>query len=360
MSLSFLPCSGLATAVPPNRLTAGQTADHLAALCARDVREAARVHAAVRLSEVDERCSVLAGDHGEMDFYSRDATPSTAARMRRYEAEAGPLAARACRLALERAALPAEAVTHLVTASCTGFSAPGFDLELLRKLGLSPAVARTHLGFMGCHGAFNALKVARAFVQADSSARVLVVCAELCSLHLQRSLHRDALVPNTLFADGAAALIVGGEPSGPDLFLGPLASHVFPDSAGAMTWTITDTGFAMTLAPEVPALIGAGLRPWLEGVLASAGIGLRDVAGWAIHPGGPKILDAAGKCLGLATDDLAASREILRTHGNMSSATILFVVEEWKRRHPGAQGVLVALAFGPGLTAEMALMRLGS
>jgi len=282
-----------------------------------------------------------------------DRGPTTAERMRHYVEQAGPLARRAAEQALHASALEPGEFTHLVTVSCTGFSAPGVDVELIKHLGLARTIERTHVGFMGCHGALNGLRVARAYADAVPGARVLLCAVELCGLHYHYPWNPKKMVANALFADGAAAL-VGVAAAGPGGWKAVASGTcVFPDSEHAMTWNIGDHGFEMTLATRVPELIARNLRPWCEGWLRQNGLALRDVSSWAVHPGGPRILTAVGEALSLDQSATADSREILAECGNMSSATILFLLDRLKRR--GARLPCVALGFGPGLTAEAAL-----
>jgi prepilin-type processing-associated H-X9-DG protein len=208
---------------------------------------------------------------------------------------------------------------------------------------------------MGCHGALNALRVAQSFIAAEPAARVLLCCTELCSLHYQYGWDQEQVVANTLFADGSAAVVLGAEAEHrPEAWrLGGCASCVLPDSDREMTWRITDHGFAMTLSPRVPELIREQLRPWLNAWLREHGLRLEDVKSWAIHPGGPRVLQATVEALGLPASVADASYAVLAEHGNMSSATVLFVVRRLQQQ--GAAPPCVALAFGPGLTAEAAL-----
>ncbi len=278
--------------------------------------------------------------------------PTTRQRMAIYENEAPALARRAAAEALSAAAtLPTE-ITHLVTVSCTGFSAPGFDVALVNDLGLSADVARTHVGFMGCHGALNGLRVAHAFA-ADPSARVLVCSVELCSLHYHYGWDPPKVVANALFADGAAALIASSGKSRSGWTLLANGSHLIPEAADAMTWSVGDHGFDMTLSKRIPDAIAANLRGWLETWLAKHGRKMADVRSWAVHPGGPKILDAVASALRLPDQALWASREILAEYGNMSSATGLFILKRLQDRK--ALGPCVAIGFGPGLNIEAAL-----
>lgn len=286
--------------------------------------------------------------------------PTTAARMERYGEEAAALGLEAARGALEG---DGKAVTHIVTVSCTGFIAPGIDHALIERLGLSRTVRRLHVGYMGCHGAINALAAARAIVRSEPASRVLVVCVELCSLHFQAGERPDQIVANALFADGAAALVVAAA-DGPSLgVLAGTGGCVFPDSEGAMAWRIGDHGFEMTLAESVPRLIGEHLRPWLSGWLDSQGLSQRDLVesgAWAVHPGGPRVLEAVASALGLSESAMRASREVLSRHGNMSSPTVLFILDRLRHEAAMAGRPTVLMAFGPGLSVEAALLVPGS
>jgi predicted naringenin-chalcone synthase len=291
--------------------------------------------------------------------------PTTAERMRIYAEEAGPMAVQAATAAVAESGFEPGSFTHLVTVSCTGFVAPGIDYALIRGLGLRPTVARTHVGFMGCHGALNGLRVANAFATADPAARVLVCAVELCSLHYYYGNEADKLVANAIFADGAAAVVgCSGRAAtvrslasaNPDPWsLVASGSCLIPDSADAMGWTVGDHGFEMMMARRIPGLIARHLRPWLEGWLRDNGLSLKEVGSWAVHPGGPKIVSAVEEGLALPAEALAASREVYAGYGNMSSPTVLFVLDRLRRA--AAPRPCVALGFGPGLVAEAALFR---
>ncbi len=317
-----------------------------------------------RLSQVQRRGSVLLerpeGDEPRYSFYwpardHDDRGPTTAARLERFAQEATPLALTACRRALDEAAATSAEITHLITVSCTGFFAPGVEFALINQLGLSPAVARVNVGFMGCHGALNALRAAQAFIAAEPSARVLLCCVELCSLHYQYGWSQEQVVANTLFADGAAACVLAAEaPHRPAAWrLAACGSQLLPDSEREMTWRITDHGFAMTLSPRVPELIRERLRPWLEEWLGQHKLRVQDIQSWAIHPGGPRVVQSVLEALELPASAADASAAVLAECGNMSSATVLFVLR--RLQQTGAAAPCVALAFGPGLTAEAAL-----
>lgn len=310
----------------------------------------------VSRSEIRQRWSCLApaapGSNEKLDadgFYTLGGFPSTGARMQRYERDAPALAAKAVeRLGLGDAA---QHVTHLIVTSCTGLSAPGVDFEVMRRCNLRSSIERYFLGFMGCNAAINALKLARHIVRSAPDAKVLVVCIELCTLHLQESDDIERLLTFLLFADGCAAALISGEPSG--FGLDQFHAEVMPDAAGHITWTIRDGGFNMLLSGEVPASIGAVLRSGSDRVLSGASPS--EIALWAVHPGGRTVLDAVESAFDLKPSTLATSRAVLRDYGNMSSPTVLFVLEAMMREKPppGVRGC--AMAFGPGLTAETML-----
>ena len=273
-------------------------------------------------------------------FYTYGAFPSTAARLRRYDAEAAGLAEAACR------GVETEGVTHLLVASCTGMAAPGVDLQLAERLGLDPSVERTLIGFMGCYAAINALRLARQIVLAEPGARVLVVCVELCTLHLQETDDLQTVLSFAIFGDGAAAALVTAEDHG--FRLDGFRTQVMPADRGLITWHVGDQGFDMVLSGEVPAALRRSLPEAARAILPEG----EDVGLWAVHPGGKSILDAVESALELPGDALDVSRGVLRDCGNMSSATVLFVLERMLARGaaPGTRGL--AMAFGPGLTAE--------
>jgi predicted naringenin-chalcone synthase len=272
-----------------------------------------------------------------------------------FREQAIPLAVRASCTALERAGVRARAITHLVTVCCTGFAAPGIDVQLIKQLGLADTVERIQVGFMGCHGAINGLRVAQALAGAHAEAHILLCAVELCSHHYHYGWDPKKIVANALFGDGAAAVVGRVSATSEAWRVAATGSCLFPDCEYAMTWTIGDHGFDMTLSSKVPALLEANVRSWFVAWLAGEGLTIATVASWAIHPGGPRILDAVEKALGLEADATAVSREVLAEHGNMSSPTVLFVVD--RLRQLQAPRPCVALGFGPGLVAEAVLFR---
>ena len=359
-----LTLHGIGTAVPTQQLSqaeAVEVAHRINAESPEQVRLMSRIY---QKTKVLTRGSVLLENDGvdgttkeRLSFYGSE-SPGTAQRMQVFDAHAGDLALEAAAKALKDADISSGAITHLVTVSCTGFQSPGVDLFLMDKLELAPSVQRTHIGFMGCHGAMNGLRVAHAFAEMDPNAVVLLCAVELCSLHMAYGWHPEKVVANALFADGAAAVVASANPSPAhqSLVLRRSGSMVIPDSADLMHWEIGDHGFAMGLSPRVPETVGAALLPWLRDWLADQAIDLEAVTSWAIHPGGPRILSTCAEVLSLGPNLLLDSRAVLQEHGNMSSATILFIIERLRRR--STVGPCLALAFGPGLSTEVALFDL--
>jgi len=279
-------------------------------------------------------------------FYAAEPHPGTAARMTLYAQHAPVLAIQA--IEALRAKVAIEGITHLVVASCTGFVAPGIDQIIARKLGLSSSVERLLIGFMGCYAAIVALRSARHIVRSEPRARVLVVTVELSTLHLQPANDIEALLAMLQFGDGAAAALVTADATGYALEA-PFAASL-PDSEQLIRWDVTDAGFAMHLSGEVPGRIAAALTDEEFRAIVSAGLPPESIDGWAVHAGGRSILDAVEHAMHLNPEALAASRQVLAENGNMSSATLMFVLERLLAGPPIAHGV--ALAFGPGLAAE--------
>ncbi len=279
-------------------------------------------------------------------FYRRGAFPSTAQRMARFHAPALDLA----QTAVDRLDLgPGERarITHLIVASCTGFAAPGLDFRLMRAAGLPESVERTMIGFMGCFAAVNALRLARHIVRSEPDSRVLVVNVELCSLHLQERWELTRMLSFLLFGDGASAALVTADAEG--LALGAFRTEVAPKSDGLITWDIGESGFEMHLSGQVPNQIRGFVR--INGAALLRRLGVPEPAHWAVHAGGRTVLDAVQEGFDLAPDALRHSRAVLRDFGNMSSATLMFVLDSILagRRSPGPG---IGMAFGPGLTVE--------
>jgi predicted naringenin-chalcone synthase len=353
---------GLGTALPArsgSQASAFDVACQLAPLTDRQVRS---LRVLYRRTTVEKRHSVLISESGSVaDYYppfqqAGDCGPTTRRRMERYAQEVVPLAMRACRQALEESGMQAGELTDLITVSCTGFFSPGLDAAIIDCLKLPPSVSRTNIGFMGCHGALNAMRVALMAARAYPQSRILICCAELCSLHFQYGWQPGTAVANALFADGAAAMIgqYAAESGEDEWAVLDCASLLLPDSDQDMTWRIGDHGFEMTLSDRVPDLIERHVAGWIQDWLGSHGLSVSSIGSWAVHPGGPSILDAVAASLGLSDSALEISRQVLAEHGNMSSPTVLFILD--RLRSTGAKKPCVMMAFGPGLVAEAALL----
>ncbi|HEY4311417.1 MAG TPA: type III polyketide synthase [Pirellulales bacterium] len=354
--------AGIGTAVPEHQIEQDDAAEQASQICCQTQVQQRLVKTLYRRAGVRTRHSVVLnsdtnGRPAEQSFYTQtESGPTTGQRMVAYEASAAPLALAAAREALEKADVAPAEITHLVTVSCSGFASPGFDLALISRLGLTSETSRTHVGFMGCHGALNGMRVANSFVQHDRAACALLCAVELCSLHHQYRWDPEQIVANALFADGAGALVLRGqEMNSANWHVVAQRSAVIPDTEEMMSWRIGDHGFQMTLSAQVPQLLDEQLRPWLAGWLNEYGLAIKDIGSWAVHPGGPRILDACASAIGLSEESLADSREVLAEFGNMSSPTILFILDRMQRRD--APRPCVVLAFGPGLTIEAALLR---
>lgn len=344
----------IATAVPTNDVHA-TFIDFADRLLEEDRRGRALFRRMADRGQIDHRWSCLspAQSRGpaidDDGFYTLGSFPSTGERMARYERDAPALAA----TAVERLQIndPAS-LTHLIIISCTGLSAPGLDFDLIARFGLNPSIERTMVGFMGCYAAINGLKLARHIVRSDPDARVLVISLELCTLHLQETRDLEQVLTFMIFGDGCAAALVTAEPAG--FSLDSFHAVLVPHTSDHITWNIRNAGFDMVLSGRVPAGIGEALSAGKQQMLQDQPVDSVEL--WAVHPGGRSVLDAVETALELPPTALAKSREVLRRYGNMSSATVLFVLEAMLREsRPGATGC--AMAFGPGLVAETMLFR---
>ncbi|MHA7181468.1 type III polyketide synthase [Arthrobacter sp. MDB2-24] len=369
----------LETAVPDTVLVQSQVRDAFAAQPGLTRLGQRLVGAAFDSSGIETRYSVigeftLGKSFDDPVFFDREnmrvLSPSTKTRNEVYAEEGAKLFIEAGRKALEAApGIEAADITHVVTVSCTGFFAPGPDYKVVRALGLNPSVQRSHLGFMGCYAALPALRSAKAFCEADPDAVVLVISAELCSLHVRSSNNPDTIVGSSLFADGAAAAIVSARDiplAGPALSLDHFETVLTPVGEESMAWNIGDEGFEMVLGTYVPHIIDDHIVGALEPLLARdaslQGLDYSDIEHWAIHPGGRSILDKVEAKLGLSEQQLVPARETLRDYGNMSSATVMFVLRNiLDTPATGGNNRICSMAFGPGLTVETALLtRIGA
>lgn len=358
---------GIATAVPENAYSQEHALEfnlNIEGTTGRQKKFMQRIYAG---SAIERRHSVIA-DYGrppeEYTFFPPNASlkpeVTTGKRNDLFIREANRLSEEAVRkLFAELDGIGPEGVTHLVTVSCTGFSAPGFDLHLAKEIPLPPATRRYHIGFMGCYAALTAISLAHSICAADDEARVLMVNVELCSLHYQLKDDLDTMVANAIFADGASAALISAKESdaagGARIALDSFNSQILPESEEDMAWSVGNTGFAMKLSAYVPRIINENLNDILDRILTKAGRSLEDIDIWAVHPGGKAILEKIEEALTLPKEEFQVSYDVLRDYGNMSSVTIMFVLERILADE--REGNILAVAFGPGLTVETGLLK---
>jgi predicted naringenin-chalcone synthase len=349
----------IATAVPPNDVH-GAFLDFGRIMLQDNNRRLAIFDGLAQRSGIDHRYSFLSpvqdANSGAVDadgFYRLGKFPGTGARMAMFEAFAPDLAVQAVEALLEQE--DRNRITHLIVTSCTGLSAPGIDLELIARCALRSDIERTFVGFMGCYAAINGLKLARHIVRSEPQARVLAVNLELCTLHLHETDKLDEMLSFLLFGDGCAATLVSAEPRG--AAMESFHAALVPQTQDLIRWNIREQGFDMVLSGAVPAAIQGALAKSRADILGDRAVS--DIALWAVHPGGRTVLDAVQQAFALAPGDLAASRSILNQYGNMSSGTVMFVLERLMREaRAGAPGC--AMAFGPGLMAETMQFRMAA
>lgn len=320
-----------------------------------------------RATGIEHRYSVL-GDYcrepGQFEFFPNDADaifPTTAARMKIYKDNALNLALSAienCFSTQEN--FDKNKITHLITVSCTGMYAPGLDIEITQRLDLNSTIKRTAINFMGCYGVFNALKVAESICKSEPHAKVLIVSVELCSIHFQKNTHIDNIVSNAIFADGAAAAIVETNPTQKKYFnLQGFHCDLIPQTNQEMAWQIADQGFDIVLTSYVPQVVESGIAAFADKLFKQHQIESQQIDLYAIHPGGFKILQACENALKITAEDNKYSYGVLRDFGNMSSATILFVLKGiWDDAVSSEHDKnIFSCAFGPGLTLESMFLK---
>ncbi|MEJ7643214.1 MAG: type III polyketide synthase [Chryseolinea sp.] len=363
--MSYITAIG--TANPPYRYEQSQIADFMTRAMRLDSRDSRKLRTIFQASGIEYRYSVLK-DYGQKSGYTffpdnddLEPFPSTATRLTLFRHHALKLCVESVENMVRDAPhIKLEDITHLVTVTCTGLYAPGLDIELVRQLGLRSTVSRTAINFMGCYAAVNAIKVADAFCRQHADVKVLVVCTELCSLHFQKVPTEDNLISNALFSDGSAALLIESTSAAarrlvPEAF----CNDLIPAASEDMAWSVGDTGFEMKLSSYVPSLIKSGIASLANKLLGGYDKENSDLHHFAIHPGGRKILENVELELGLSRGQSEAAYHVLRNFGNMSSATIIFVIDRiFKGLTVNNNGEsILGLAFGPGLTLESMLLR---
>ena len=357
----------IGTANPPYKIPQMQVADFMAQALQFGEQETRKLKALYRVSGINQRYSVLEDytkTNGLFSFFPNtpdlEPFPTVQQRMQVYREHALALSEQAIRSCLNNTAVSLPQITHLITVSCTGMYAPGLDIELVEKLGLTPHVQRTAVNFMGCYAAFNAIKLADAICKSDPKAKVMLVCTEICTIHFQKSPEHDHLVSNALFGDGAAAVLMQGQPGTALSFeLQSFHCDLAPAGKRDMAWHIGDTGFEMTLSSYVPDLIKKGIKDLTDRLLLGLKTTIDEIKLFAIHPGGRRILEVIEQELGMTRDQNRFAYQVLKEFGNMSSATVLFVLKELmdslspeEKDEP-----VLSFAFGPGLTLESMLLK---
>jgi predicted naringenin-chalcone synthase len=353
----------IATSVPPFSCDQQHVREVMKKQIEGDRRTKAIIHRIYTQSGIERRHSVVEDfiPNSKGSLYLQEgvkSNPGTAARNRVYEKESKKLFIDVARqLLAENRQISPDEITHVITVSCTGFFAPGPDYEIVKALQLKPNTERFHIGFMGCYAAFPALKMAQAFCTSNPKANVLLVSAELCTLHFQFKNEIDNLISGSVFADGAAGVLISSKkPEKSGFELHRFASSLAQKGEKDMAWTIGDSGFDMVLSTYVPDIIQANISSVLQPLYDQYQITGSDIDYWAIHPGGRSILDKIEHTLELAPEQIAASRKTLAKYGNMSSATVLFVLKEILESYPADGQKVLPMAFGPGLTIEIGLL----
>jgi predicted naringenin-chalcone synthase len=366
--MSYITAIG--TANPVHRFRQADIAEFMLKAMQLNNGDGRKLKAIFKASGIEYRHSVLS-DYGKVrdfTFYADNSElqpfPSTEKRLLCFRQNALALSLASVNdLIFSFPTFHIQDVTHLMVVCCTGMYAPGLDIDLVNALKLSSTVQRTAINFMGCHASFNALKIADAFCRSDSSAKVLIVCTELCSLHFQRGASEDNLIANALFGDGSAAILVEAESESKlKLKIEEFHSDLATEGSSAMAWTIGDLGFEMKLSTYVPDLIKKGIAGLTNSLLQKISVRLCDVDHFAIHPGGKKILEVIEEELSIKREKNAPAYEVLKQFGNMSSPTVLFVLKalvlKLKASSNGER--ILSFAFGPGLTMESMVLKIES
>ena len=356
--MSYITSIGIAN--PEHQLNQASIANFMVKAMQLGSEDERKLRAVFRMSGIETRHSVLSdyGREQDFEFYPNQTTsafPSTSERLEVYEKYAVDLSADAASRCLQPLSIDRQEITHLVVVSCTGMYAPGLDIDLVKALGLKTTVDRTCINFMGCYAAFNAIKLAHALCESRPASKVLVVCTELCTIHFQKETTEDNLLANALFADGSAALLIEGTPrNGTNLKPISFFCDLAMEGERDMAWSIGDWGFEMRLSSYVPDVIRRGIHQLTISLLQKIEHRLSDISYFAVHPGGKKILEAIEQELKLTKTDNRFAYDVLKNYGNMSSPTVLFVLNYIYRSltHADHGKKILSFAFGPGLTLE--------
>jgi predicted naringenin-chalcone synthase len=357
--------SAIATANPVNRFSQKEILDFMIEAHQLDETNANRLKKLYTVSGIDYRYSVIpdfGAKRGDYAFFGNEDNltpfPTTQHRSTLYELNAKHLAAQAINNLLKESSIQLESITHIITVSCTGMYAPGLDIDIIDLLQLNPTIERTCINFMGCYGAFNALKMADYICRADALAKVLIVDVELCTLHFQRENTIENWVSNSLFADGAAVVLVEPEEncsSEKGFRMRTFFNTLVTEAKDEMGWRIGNTGYQMHLSSHIAKNIGSKINSVTASLIAKSGLNRSDISNLAIHPGGRRILEVCEDLLELPEEALQHSYDVLKQYGNMSSVTILFVLQKLlATTHKGDK--TMSFAFGPGLTFESMIL----
>lgn len=355
----------IGTAVPKYGSEQSSILDYMVSVY-NDETASRKLNLLSRHSGISQRYSVVPDFYNSKSehlfFSSNHGSPNVEDRLNEYKDKAVPLAIDAIQDAFKKIAAPLSefGITHLITVSCTGLYAPGLDAELIDQLNLPDEIFHVAINFQGCNAAFHALKLSDMIIKTDENAKVLIVCVELCTLHFKPKNNHDNLLSNTIFGDGASALIVTSDPFAKQhkksgLEINGFFSLLLKRGKDLMGWNINPANFEMILDSKVPEFIGEEI----DEIVLKAGIKLNikpeAIDNWAIHPGGKKILDTIKRQLHMNDTDLIQSYKVLNDYGNMSSPTILFVLNEILKKEPKPEETIFSIGFGPGISIETAL-----
>lgn len=351
----------IGTAVPQHSFQQKDVIPMMQKIYGLDAVEARKLAFMYKQSDIETRYSVLpdysnfsSEASGNFVSVSNDEPmPNLDERMKIYNREALPLSVLAINDCLKDIITPKE-VTHLITVSCTGMSAPGLDLQIAEAMDMQPQLFRTSVNFMGCYGAVHALKLAKLICDSTPDSNVLIVATEFCSIHFQKEYTPDSASSTILFSDGSAAVLVSNSiTSSKKIQLADFYSKVAYRGKKDMAWELSHKGFIITLSSYIPDLIEQDIASLVDEATKHSGLTIKDITHWCIHPGGKKIINAIQKQLGLQTDDMRFSKSILSRYGNMSSPTVLFVLKEIiESMSDDEPANILGAAFGPGLTME--------
>jgi predicted naringenin-chalcone synthase len=359
----------ISTELPSNKHTQVNLAEFMAELFQCPTLEKRKLKLMYAKSGIDTRYSVLpdfSSTKEERIFFPKtidlEPFPTIENRMAYFNKMALPLCINAIENCINEKTTKQQ-VTHLITVSCTGLSAPGLDIDIVQHLKLNPSINRSSVNFMGCYAAIHALKQADYICKSDPDAIVLIVCVELCTLHFQKTNDIDNITANLLFADGAASSLIVSDSYATKNKLNGLEikkfhSQISLDGKSDMAWQLSSTGFLMTLSSYIPQLIEKGIKTFFNNAILHLNLSQKDITHWAIHPGGKKILEVIQKQLALKDSDLESSYSVLKNYGNMSSPTILFVLKDiWDTKiKKDKKEKIFGVAFGPGLTMESVIL----